>query len=94
MATTTKDDIIRAVAEKVGLTLPQAKQAVETMISSITAALVAGDKVQIKGLMTLKPVDKAARVGRNPRTGEAVEIPAKRAVKFQPGKALLDRLNG
>jgi len=83
----TKKDLIAGVAETCGLTKVQAGDAVENMLTRILATLAKGDPVQIHGFGTFKPVTRAARTGRNPRTGAPVQIAEKTIVKFVPSKA-------
>lgn len=70
-----------------------ASRAVEGMLDSINNALVKGEKVTITGFGTFEPLKRKGRQGRNPRTGEPVEIKASVGVKFKPGKALKEALN-
>ena len=84
----TKTDLIAKVAEQAELSKKDAEKAVTATIEAISAALVAGDKVQLVGFGTFEVRERAERKGRNPRTGEECLIPASRVVKFTPGKAL------
>ncbi len=94
MAITTKDDLAKLVAERTGLQGSQAKQAVEATIEEITAQLVAGNEVKFTGFGKFSTVDKPAREGRNPQTGETIQIAAKTAPKFSPGAELKKAVNG
>ena len=85
-----KTELINQVAERAEVTKKDAEKAVNAIIDSITAALAAGDKIQLTGFGSFEVKDRAARVGRNPRTGEATEIPASRTPVFKAGKALKD----
>ena len=85
-----KTELINAVAERAGITKKDAESAISATIDAITAALAAGDKVQLTGFGSFEVKERAARVGRNPRTGEATEIPASRIPAFKAGKALKD----
>jgi DNA-binding protein HU-beta len=89
----TKNDLIVQVSETSNLTRLQATAAVEAAFDLITRALKAGDEVKIIGFGTFSVSNRAAREGRNPRTGEPVQIAASRAVKFSSGKGLKDALN-
>lgn len=87
----TKHDLIRHVAggdEDGRLTLAQSTRAVERATEGIKRALASGERVNIHGLGSFSVTTRQARQGRNPRTGESVDIPEKRAVKFTPGAAL------
>ena len=85
----TKAELIKELKEKVGFsTLAQAGAAYEGMFAIIGAALKKDDAVSISGFGSFKVVQRKARKGRNPRTGKEIQIPASKAVKFTPGKAL------
>jgi nucleoid DNA-binding protein len=87
-----KTDLVNAIAEVVA-TKKEAQAAVEQLFSSITGALRKGDSVTVAGFGTFKVVERKARQGRNPQTGAAIRIGARKAAKFVPGKALRDELN-
>jgi len=89
----TKPELVKAVAETSGLMNKDAEKAVAAMISAITEELVKGGKVQLIGFGTFEVAERAAREGRNPQTGETVQIAASKAPKFKAGKALKDALN-
>ena len=78
----TKSELIKAIAKKSSLTEAQTNDVVKALTNVITEALASGDKVQLPGLFTAEAVERPARNGRNPRTGEAMTIPAHRAVKI------------
>jgi nucleoid DNA-binding protein len=84
-----KADLINKVAQ-VTATKKDAKVAVEAVLSGISGALADGDSVSLIGFGTFKVSQRAARQGRNPRTGENVYIPAKKVPRFVAGKALKD----
>ena len=88
-----KNELIAAVAEKTGLAKKDAEAAVKAVTETISAELVAGNKVQIVGFGTFEVSERAARQGRNPRTGESMEIAAAKAPKFKPGKTLKMAVN-
>jgi DNA-binding protein HU-beta len=88
-----KNDLIDAVAERTGLAKSDAARAVEAVLGTITETLQKGDQVALSGFGTFVAKPRAARTGRNPRTGEAIAIPASRAPGFKAGKALKDALN-
>lgn len=88
-----KTELIAAVAEKSSLTKKDAEKAVAGVLDAISEALVAGEKVQLVGFGTFEVRERAARVGRNPSTGEDIEIPASKAPAFKPGQVLKNALN-
>lgn len=88
-----KVELIEAVAAKAGITKADAGRAVDATIATITEALVKGDKVPLVGFGTFAVSERAARTGRNPQTGETVQIAARRAVTFKAGAALKDAVN-
>ncbi|HMA78561.1 MAG TPA: HU family DNA-binding protein [Candidatus Paceibacterota bacterium] len=85
-----KADIINHVHETLGGTKADAERAVETMINSIVDTLKDGNEVSIAGLGIFSAKMRNARTARNPRTGEAIEVPAMRVPKFRAAKALKD----
>jgi DNA-binding protein HU-beta len=89
----TKAELIESVASKVDLPRATAERAVNTMFDEMVAALKQGDKVNISGFGTFSVSTRKARTGRNPKTGESIEIAASRAAKFKPGKTLKDEIN-
>jgi DNA-binding protein HU-beta len=88
-----KGDLISAVAEASGVTKAQAATAVDTVFGSIEGALKSGDKASFIGFGTFSTVRKEAREGRNPSTGQTIQIAAKTAVKFKAGKGLEEAVN-
>ena len=89
----TKTDLIAAIAENTGLSKKDATAAFNAAIGAVEGALAAGDKVQLPGFGTLEVKARAARTGKNPRTGEPVAIPASKSVAFKCGKALKEKVN-
>ena len=85
-----KTDLIAVAAESAGLTKKDTERVINACLDSITAALHKGDKVQISGFGTFEAKEREARIGRNPHTKEAIEIPATRVPQFKPSKALKD----
>jgi DNA-binding protein HU-beta len=83
-----KSELISAVAEKSELSKKDATNAVEAVFESITSALQNGDKVQLIGFGNFEVRERAARKGRNPQTGEEIEIAASKVPAFSPGKNL------
>ena len=88
-----KAELVRKMAEKSGLTKKEAEQALNAFMKSVEEALVEGDKVQLVGFGTFEVSERAAREGRNPRSGETMTIAACKAPKFKAGKALKDAIN-
>lgn len=88
-----KGDLINKVAESAGLTKNQATAAVNSALDSIADCLKNGDKVTLIGFGTFSVSHRAARQGRNPQTGETIQIAAKSNVKFKAGKELTDAVN-
>jgi len=82
------------VADHASLTNAQADAAVEAVLTSITNAVAGGDKVTLPGFGTFEVRERAARSGRNPQTGEAMEIAASKSAAFKPASALKQSLNG
>lgn len=87
-----KTELINAIAEKAGLSKVEAKAALDATIASISNALAEGDKVALIGFGAFSVAEKGARTGINPRTKEAIEIPARKVVKFKAGAELADRI--
>lgn len=88
-----KGDLISKVAENANLTKAQAADAVNCVLDSVRDSLKDGDKAAILGFGTFSVTHKPARTGRNPRTGESMQIKAKNVVKFKPGKELAESVN-
>jgi|TARA_B100001079_G_scaffold103156_1_gene88522 DNA-binding protein HU-beta len=88
-----KADLIDAVAEDSDLTKTSAARALDSAIENITNALKGGNSVTLVGFGTFTVRQREARMGRNPRTGEAIQIKASRVPGFKAGKALKDALN-
>lgn len=89
-----KTDFIAAVAEKTGVSRRQADKSVTVMFDLIKEILENGDKLQIPGFGTFAVADRAAREGRNPRTGEVIQIQAAKVPAFRPSKVLKALVNG
>jgi len=88
-----KAQLIDAVAETADLSKATASRAVETMLEVITGSLKRGESVALIGFGTFAVRERAARTGRNPRTGEAISIDASKLPAFKPGKALKEAVN-
>ena len=89
----TKAELIESLATKLDLQKSLAERIVNTMFDDIEGALQKGDKVNISGFGTFAVSARKARQGRNPKTGETIEIPASKSAKFKAGKSLKDKLN-
>ena len=87
-----KTELINACAESTGLTKKDSERVLNAAIDAITAALVKGDKVQISGFGIFEVKARDARVGRNPHTREAIQIPASKVPAFKASKTLKDRI--
>ena len=83
-----KTELISAVAEKAEMTKKDAEKAVNALFASIEEALAKGEKVQLVGFGTFEVRERAARTGRNPQTGEEIQIAASKVPAFKAGKAL------
>ena len=88
-----KADLIDSVASATGLRKSEAGSAVESVLNVITSALQRGESVSLVGFGIFSISERAARVGRNPRTGESITIASSRAPKFKAGKGLKDAVN-
>lgn len=85
-----KTELITEIATKSGLSKKDAEKALTAVVDTITEAIVKGDKVQLVGFGSFESKQRDARIGRNPKTKEAIEIPATRVPVFKAGKALKD----
>ena len=85
-----KSELIAAVAQSAGLTKKDTERAINAALDAITASLRSGEKVQISGFGTFEVKDREARIGRNPHTKEAIDIPATCVPVFKASKALKD----
>lgn len=88
-----KNDLISEVADSADLSKADAGRAVDAVLDSISDALGKGDDVRLVGFGTFSVANRKATTGRNPRTGETIQIPASRQPKFKAGKALKDSVN-
>lgn len=89
-----KDSLIGAMAEKSGLTRKDSDSALNSFIESVTDALARKEKVTLIGFGTFSVVTRASRTGRNPSTGQPMDIPAKDIPKFSPGTNLKQKVSG
>jgi len=88
-----KDDLVTAVAAGTGISKSDGAHAVDAMLESIAGALKDGDEVRLTGFGTFSVTHRKASEGRNPRTGEPIQIPASNQPKFKAGKTLKQALN-
>lgn len=88
-----KSDLINQMASDAGISKAQATSALSSFINSTTNCLKDGDKLVLVGFGTFSVNERAARTGRNPRTGEELKIAAKKVVKFKPGSELSNNVN-
>ena len=90
----TKADLIDEVSRLAELTRKDSEVIVETIFDSVVRSLRAGDKIEIRGFGSFRTRQRKPRVGRNPKTGDRVEVPAKKIPFFKPSKELKDLVNG
>ncbi len=88
-----KPELAEAIAAQAGISRQAAAEAVNAVLDEIANALALDRKVSLPGLGVLAPVQRQARTGKNPATGQAIEIPAQRSVAFRPAKKLKEALN-
>ncbi len=83
-----KSDLVEKVMEATGLPKPKAQEAVNAMFNGMKEALLAGERIELRGFGVFQVKDRKRGIGRNPKTGVEVEIPPGKTVRFKPGKAL------
>lgn len=88
-----KAELIGSIADKSGLSKAEAGKALDAFVSSVSDALKGGDRISLVGFGSFSVDKRDARTGRNPRTGEEIQISAKNVVKFKPGAGLSDAVN-
>ncbi len=88
-----KAQLIESIAAESGLSKAEAGKALDALLSSVEEALTNGENVSLVGFGSWSVAERGARMGRNPRTGEEIEIAAKRVVKFKPGASLSKAVN-
>ena len=88
-----KNDLVSAVASSTGMSKSDSAKAVEGVFDAISGALSSGGDVRIVGFGTFSVANRKATTGRNPRTGQAIQIPASKQPKFKAGKGLKDAVN-
>jgi len=89
----TKADIVEEVVKKIGFPKSQAADIVETVFETMKETLERGEKLKVSGFGNFTPRDKKTRMGRNPKTGEPMEISARRVVTFKASPVLKDKMN-
>lgn len=87
-----KSELVELVAEKAGMSKKDSEKAVKAVLESIADGLAQGDRVQLVGFGTFEVRSRKAREGRNPATGEKIQIKASKVPAFRPGKALKERV--
>ncbi len=92
-STLTKADLIEEVLRITELPRKESEEVVETVFDSIIQALQSGDKIEIRGFGSFRTRERRGRIGRNPKTGAKVEVPAKKIPYFKPSKELKDFVN-
>jgi len=88
-----KNELISAVADSASITKTDAAKAVDAVFDTISTSLSSGTEVRLTGFGTFTVTSRKATTGRNPRTGEAIQIPASKLPKFRPGKTLRESVN-
>lgn len=88
-----KQDLVNAMAEETNLSKKDVESVLNSFVNVVSTALENKDKVQLVGFGTFETRERAARIGKNPQTGEALNIPASIAPAFKPGKALKEKVN-
>ena len=89
----TKADLVGIMADEAGITKAAASEALDAFVTAVTKELKKSGKLGLVGFGTFSVVKRKAREGRNPQTGKAIKIPAKKVVKFKAGKTLADKVN-
>jgi DNA-binding protein HU-beta len=88
-----KQELIDAIAAESGLSKKDSKEALDAIVKTVGVTLKKGDNISLVGFGSFTVIQKAARTGKNPQTGKPIQIAAKKAVKFRPGKELADSVN-
>ncbi len=89
----TKAELVEEVANQSELTKKDAEVIVQTVLDSITESLQRGEKIELRGFGSFRIRNRSSRQGRNPKTGSAVSVPAKKVPYFKPGKEIKDLVN-
>lgn len=87
-----KGELVASIAEAGGMTKVKAQLVLDWMLGTMTDAMEQGERVSLSGFGTFSIVDRSAQKGRNPQTGQVIEIPERKVVKFKPGKNLYSRV--
>lgn len=87
-----KNDLVESIARSANISKVAAERGLNGMLQTMSSAMEGGERVTLVGFGSFSVINRAPRLGRNPRTGEEVPIPSRRGVKFRPGKALVERL--
>lgn len=88
-----KTQLVNSLSEQTGLSKTKSKEVLDALTSTITSTLADGDKVTLVGFGTFTTAERPARKAMNPKTGEVIDVPAKRVAKFKPGAALSNTVN-
>ncbi len=89
----TKNELVQRISEKAGISKKEAIEALSATTSTISDTLKKGDGITIVGFGSFSATQRAARTGRNPQTGETIQIAASKSVRFKPGKSLKEAVN-
>jgi DNA-binding protein HU-beta len=89
----TKNELVQRISEKAGISKKEANEALRAITSTFSDTLKEGDGITIVGFGSFSLTQRAARTGRNPQTGETLQIPASKTVRFKPGKSLKEAVN-
>ena len=87
-----KNDLVESIASAAQISKVAAEKGLNGLLSSMAEAMEEGERVTLVGLGSFSVVERAPRLGRNPKTGEVVQIPSRKVVKFRPGKKLLEKV--
>ncbi len=88
-----KQELVDAIAAESGLSKKDSKEALDALVKTVGETLKKGDNIALVGFGSFSVIQKAARTGKNPQTGKPIDIAAKKAVKFRPGKELAEGVN-
>jgi DNA-binding protein HU-beta len=87
-----KSDLVQSIAKSANISKVAAERGLNSMLQTMSNAMEEGERVTVVGFGSFCVVDRAPRLGRNPRTGEEVPIPSRRGIRFRPGKELIQRI--
>ncbi len=87
-----KNDLVESIAQSANISKVAAERGLSGMLQTMSSAMEEGERVTLVGFGSFSIIDRAARLGRNPKTGEEVPIPSRRGVRFRPGKELVQRI--